>query len=566
MVISIDSERFDQEGASVEIEHADLSRRSFFKGSAALGVAALGCLGAGGALVGCQSGASLKEKAPSKAEEAKSDTLKIFVGDEPEDGFDPLTGWGYNGSYIIFQSRLLKFDHDLTLQPDLAKEWSVSPDGLTYTFKLRDDVKFSDGSAFTAKDVVFSYITARDNGASVVDLTRLVEAKPVDDHIVEFVLSERDSSFAAKAGKLGIVPAALYDPQSYRKNPVGTGPFKLDQWDAGQQVIISPNEHYYGTKSPFKQITLLFLDSSAALSNAQSGSMDVVMVQPEYAKSIVKGMTLETYDTIDTRGFNLPTAPESIVDGKKVGNNVTADKAIRKALAIGVDRKAIIDNALNGIGTPSTALITQVAWTNPACQFKDGRVDEAKRLLDEAGWKEGADGIREKDGMRAEFEITGRTDDPQRFNIAEALSQEAKKLGIKINATSQLWSDCKANAASVPTCFGTGDYDPSGDICSYYKTGSRWNCSQYSNSTVDGYIEAALEADDHDKAIEDWKKAQWDGTTGPESENGDLPALWLVSIDHTYFVRDGLDLGEQTVHPHGHGWPIVANIEEWRWA
>lgn len=538
--------------------YESLSRRGFVKGAAFAGA----CASMGG-VINLLAGCSKSEDSPTA--ESLPDTLTIYVGAEPEDGFDPLTGWGYNGSYILFQSRLLKFDADMQLTPDLATGWSVSSDGLEYTFKLREGAQFSDGSEVTAGDVAFSYLTARDNGASTVDLSKLESVSVEGDYEIVFRLSEPYSSFPQIAGKLGIVPEKVYDATTYRSDPIGSGPFKLDQWDAGQQIIISPNEFYYGTISPFRRITLLFLDGETSLAHAQSGELDVAMVQPEYATSTVNGMTLRTFDTMDTRGFNLPTQAETQKDGKTVGNNVTCDKAIRKALTIGIDRSAIVDGALNGIGTPSTALITGVPWANSACSYADGRLDEAKKLLDDAGWKEGSDGIREKDGIRAEFSITGRTDDLQRYNIAEAFAQQASKLGIKINATSALWSDCKAQSENIPTCWGTGDWDPSGDLCGYYKSTGSYNHSQYSNSTVDQHIHNAFATTDDAVAMSEWQKVQWDGTTGPESENGDLPCIWLVSIDHTYFVRNGLYLGEQPVHPHGHGWPIVCNLEEWMW-
>ncbi len=510
--------------------------------------------------------ASGEVSSDTQASSGKPDTITIYVGAEPESGFDPMTGWGYNGSYILFQSRLLKFDQDLNLQPDLAVSWDVADDGMTYVYRLREGVKFSDGSDFTAHDVVFSFLTARDNGASMLDLTRLEDARALDDLTVEFTLKEPCSSFTALTGKLGIVPEALYDERYYLSDPVGTGPFRLLQWDVGQQAIIAPNEYYYGTASPFRQITILFLDDETALANAQSGALDVVMVQPEYATSTVGGMTLMTYPTIDTRGFNLPTHPRSTdEEGNVVGDDVTCDAAVRRALAIGIDRQTIVDGALNGIGTPTTALIAQVPWANDACSFEDGRVEEARALLDEAGWIEGEDGIRAKDGLRAEFSITGRADDLQRYNVAVAFAQEAEKLGIKINPTSALWSECTKRADSIPTCWGTGDYDPSADLCGYYQTDGTTNHSQYSNAVVDAHIRDALGSLDGQKAIEDWKLVQWDGSSGPESEHGDIPDIWLVTIEHAYFVRDGLDLGNQPVHPHGHGWPVVANLNEWKW-
>ena len=347
------------------------TRRSFVGAASVLALAgAVGCSSTNGST-----------SASSSASTAK-DTLTIYVGAEPSSGFDPMTGYGSSGAYTFFHSRLLRFDKNMKLQGDLAKEWNISPDGLTYTYKLRNDVVFSDGSPLKASDIVFSYLTARDGGSASLNLTKLAAAKAIDDYTVEFTLSEPYSSFESITGKLCIVPEAGYDEEKYRTNPIGSGPFKMVQWDKGQQVIIEPNEKYYGTISPFKQITVLFLDGEAALANAQSGLLDVAMVSPEYATANVNGMHLVTLPTIDTRGFNLPTQPETTKDGKTIGNNVTCDPAIRKALVIGVDRQAIIDNALNGIGTATTALITQVPWANPDCKFKDGRVDEAIALCD----------------------------------------------------------------------------------------------------------------------------------------------------------------------------------------
>ena len=542
-----------------------MSRRGFIGAVGAFGAAAAlaGCSSSGNAPSASSSSATSSAAAPSSAAVGSKDTLTIYVGAESSSGFDPMTGYGSSGAYTFFHSRLLRFDQNMKLQNDLATGHTISDDGLTYTYTLRNDVVFSDGNPLKASDVVFSYLTARDGASSSLDLTKLADAKALDDRTVEFTLTERFSSFESITGKLCIVPEAGYDEQEYRANPIGSGPFKLVQWDKGQQIIIEPNELYYGTISPFKQITVLFLDGEAVLANAQSGMLDVAMVSPEYATAKVDGMHLETFPTIDTRGFNLPTQPESEVDGKVVGNNVTCDHAIRKALAIGVDRQAIIDNALNGVGTATTALITQVPWANPACSFADGRVDEAVALLEEAGWVAGPDGIREKDGVRAEFDITGRTDDLQRYNLAQAFAQEAQRLGIQINATAEAWDKCKEISENTPTCWGTGNYDPAGDLTGYYKTGASTNHAQYSNSAVDAHIDDAQAAATTEAAIEEWKKVQWDGETGPESENGDFPCIWLANIDHTYFVRDGLDLGFQLVHPHGHGWPVVCNIEEW---
>lgn len=541
-------------------EKSTLTRRGFVGASAALGACAVGA-----GVTGCSSAKS--EKKDSKKEEKVSakDSLKIFVGAEPKDGFDPLTTyWGTNGMYSLFQSRLLAFNKEGKPVPDLAESYKMSDDGLTYTYKLKKGIKFSDGTPFTADDVVFSYLTIRDNGAGHIDFKALADAKALDESTVEFKLKKRDSSFVARTAKLCIVPKKGYDAQNYRIKPVGTGPFKLVQYDKGQQLIIAPNEYYYGTKSTFKRITLVFLNGEAALAHAQSGTMDVVMVQPEYTKEKVEGMHLVKFPTIDTRGFNLPTFAPKEVDGKERGNAVTADRAVRLALNIGISRSELIQSSINGIGTPHTALLHKLPWANPQSEFKDGRVDEAKKILDDAGWKLNAQGVREKDGKLCEFNITGRSDDMQRYDIAVGLSEQAKKLGIRINAKAVPWKQGREQARIIPTCWGTGDYDPSGDIIGYYGSKGAINDSRYSNPTVDKHIEEALAAPSHEKALEAWKKVQWDGTTGPESEKGDLPYIWLVTIDHTYYIKDDLDIPEQPLHPHGHGWPVICNLNEWK--
>ena len=88
--------------------------------------------------------------------------------------------------------------------------------------------------------------------------------------------------------------------------------------------------------------------------------------------------------------------------------------------------------------------------------------------------------------------------------------------------------------------------------------------SPYSNETVDRYMDEALACNDLEESYELWKKAQWDGTTGITQE-GDIPWIWLVNIDHLYFSRDGLQVAEQKLHPHGHGWSIVNNVDQWSW-
>ncbi|MDR0446279.1 MAG: ABC transporter substrate-binding protein [Oscillospiraceae bacterium] len=498
--------------------------------------------------------------------ETVRDSIVVSIADMTGGGYDPI--WSYSGvsGYDLFHTSLLKINADVETEPDIASSYKISDDGLRYTYTIREDIKFADGTTLTPEDVAFTYRTAKEAGGAV-DLT-MVESIEVSGNDVIFTLSRVYSPFIRTTALLGIVPEHAYD-DSYANNPVGTGPFKVKQLDIGQQLIIEPNEYFYGIKSPFKQITFLALDEQAALASAQTGALDVVMVNPEYAKESVAGMHMVTCTTSDNRGFNLPMVTESVdSNGEVVGNNVTSDIAVRTALNMGINRQTIIDNALNGIGTPSYTYFQGLPWGNTEPVFIDGQVEEAKAILEAAGWVDtDGDGIREKDGVKCEFRITGRTDDLQRYNLAVALSESAKPLGINIIAEAMDWTTARKLSRNIPTCIGTGSYTYIDIYTAFHSMYAVKDSAMglsgapmYANDTVDGYLDAMLAAKTDEEAIALGKKAQYDGQTGP---NVEFPYVWLVNIDHTYFVRDGLDLGVQRIHPHGHGAPVIQNLNEW---
>ena len=154
---------------------------------------------------------------------------------EPETGFDPLTGWGcghLNFNPLIF-STLLTSDENGNFVNDLATGYNVSSDGLTWTVNIRDGVKFSDNSSLTAKDVAFTFNTAKTSN-SQLDMSNLDSATAINDTIVEMKLVKPQSSFVYNLRYIGIVKADGYNNTTFGANPVGSGPYKLKQWDKGQ--------------------------------------------------------------------------------------------------------------------------------------------------------------------------------------------------------------------------------------------------------------------------------------------------------------------------------------------
>ena len=196
------------------------------------------------------------------------------------------------------------------------------------------------------------------------------------------------------------------------------------------------------------------MEPDTAIANARSGQLDLVMVEPGYTDEEVEGMRAVNLETMDVRQISLPVTEEARYTTEKgetvtAGNNVTSDEAVREALDTGIDRQQIIDDALNGVGTPAEGFTENLQWGNPA-KFEDGRKDEARALLEAADWTEGEDGIYVKDGERCAFTLISPSGDTGRYQLAEAFAAEAKLLGIEIKVEQMTWAEINTAAASMP--------------------------------------------------------------------------------------------------------------------
>ena len=516
---------------------------------------------------GCSEQAPEAENGGADTDAAPKDELILAVGYEPDEGWDPVAGWGRYGS-PLFQSTLLKRDSNLRIENDLATSYEVSEDALTWTVTIRDDAVFSDGEKLTADDVVFTFQKTKESG-SVVDLNLLTEVKTLDDYTIEFTLERPHSAFSAILVSTGIVPEHAYD-SNYAENPVGSGPFKLLQWDKGQQLIVEANPLYYGEQPFFKRITFLFLEEDAAFAAARAGEVQIAAIPHAFGDQQVSGMSLVNLESIDNRGIMFPfvKAGGETEDGKPIGNDVTADLAIRQAINIAVDRQALVSGALNGFGTPAYTVCDHMPWWNPETVLNDADFETAAAILAEVGWEDtDGDGILEKNGLKASFSLIYPASDMTRQALALGVAEMIRPLGIDIKAEGKSWDDIQELMHSNAVLFGWGSYDPIEMFNLYHSSmaGFSWyNTGFYNNAAVDEYMELALSATSEEEANSYWKKAQWDGETG-FSGKADAPWVWLVNLGHLYLVDENLDIGKQKVQPHGHGWPFTDNIAEWKW-
>lgn len=497
------------------------------------------------------------------------DTLILAVGGENAEGYDPTRGWGAYGN-PLFQSTLLRRDADLNIVGDLATSWKLSEDRLTWTVVLRGDVKFSDGQPLTAQDVAFTFETTA-KAAGQIDLTSMASVAAKDDSTVVFSLVKPDITFIDHLITMGIVPKHLYGPD-YGRRPVGSGPYKFVQWDEGQQLIVEANEHYYGGIPAIKRLVFLFTEEDASFAAAKAGKVDVVGVPSSLAKQAIPGMKLHVVKSVDNRGLMFPMVKsegKTTPAGLPIGNNVTADPAIRKAVNYALNREALVNGVLEGFGSPAYGVADNLPWDNKEIRIKDNDPQMAKAILAEAGWKDSdGDGIVEKDGVKAEFTIVYNAKDSLRQSLALSVADMLLPVGIKADVSGRSWDEIKLQLThSNVVVYGFGDHSPQEMLKLYRTPGAEpmyWNAGFYSNPVVDSYFEQAMTAPDFKASLPFWQKAQWDGTTG-FGIPGDAAWAWMVNLNHTYFVSDCLDLGKSQMEPHGHGWPITANIHQWKW-
>lgn len=525
---------------------------------------------AGSMLTGCKGqDTSAGEQPPAEeqpaAEEKDSVIVAMGPSSEPESGFDPAYGWGA-GEHVhepLIQSTLTVTNTDLSIGYDLAEDMQVSEDGMTWTVTIREDVKFTDGEPLTAEDVVFTYNTVKEN-SSVNDFTMLKEAVAVDGKTVEFRMERPYSIWPYSMAIVGIVPEHAYGPD-YGEHPVGSGRYIMKQWDKGQQIIFEANPDYYGEAPKMKKVTVLFMDEDAAYAASLAGQVDLAYTSASYSDQTIDGYELLAYETVDNRGINLPAVPASVDEkGNVVGNDFTSDVRVRRAINIGIDREEMIENVLNGYGTAAYSICDKMPWYNETAEVSFD-LEGAAALLDEAGWTAGSDGIRQKDGVRAELNILYASGDSVRQALAADMQNQLKELGIEASIEGVGWDTAYTRALAEPLMWGWGAHTPM-ELYNIYHTleGGSAEYSPYSNESVDQYMDEALKAVSLEDSYDLWKKAQWDGTSGVTQE-GDIPWIWLCNIDHLYWARTDLHVADQKLHPHGHGWSIVNNVDQWYW-
>ncbi|MGY4106288.1 ABC transporter substrate-binding protein [Aeromonas encheleia] len=509
---------------------------------------------------------SMGAGAQSAAPQPMPAELKLAIGSEPTEGFDPLLGWSH-GSYLLLHSPLLKQGADLSWQNLLTESVSPSQDGKGWLIRLKPSLKFSNGAPLDAEDVAFTYNSAAKGGGKI-DMGNFVAARVVSPREVAISLSAPQSTFVNVLGSLGIVSKRDYDPKRYARQPVGAGPYRLRSFLPGQQLVVEENPYYAGEHNDFKRLVFVFIDEESAYAAAQSGQLDVVRIAPSLAPTVPASLRLWVRPSVENRGIVFPIPPAGGKDakGNPVGNDITSDVAVRRAINYAIDRQLLADQLLEGHAIPAYSAVQGLPWYNPASAFKDGDAAHANALLEAAGWQRGSDGIRHKGGLRAAFTLWYTSGDSTRRDLAEAVRAMLRPIGLDVGLKSGSWEQVEREMHANPVMMGWGSLDPM-ELYHHYQSDAGgvefYNPGYYRNAAVDGHLKQALDAPDWRAALPFWQQVEWDGKTGAGVQ-GDAAWAWLLNVQHTYLTNACVDLGKGAPEIHG-SWSLLNNLQDWRW-
>ncbi|MFJ7337509.1 ABC transporter substrate-binding protein [Streptomyces sp. NPDC101110] len=486
----------------------------------------------------------------------------LGVASEP-DTLSPLLGYGKDGNSKIFDG-LLARDADLKLKPALAAELpKITDGGRTYTYTLRDGVEFSDGEPLTAADVVYTYRTVLDpktNNTFKSELDAVEKVRARGDDRVVFTLKYPYAPFAART-VLPVVPehiAGGQDPNtgSFNTEPVGTGPYVLSRWSKGEKLTFKANPRYWGGEPKVKTFTMAVIgDDDVRATRLRSGDLDGAVLPPDLAATFKGDGTKRTHEarSYDFRAVTLPTA-----------NEVTGDRAIRRALDAAVDREAMAAKILDGAGRPAYGPlpVDDPAFSKGIERTRD--LGKARKILDEAGWKRGEDGIRTRDGRRASFSLLYPAGDKVRQDHALAYASDAKKAGVEVKAESATWEVIEPRMKDTAVLAGFGSTgDPDFGLYTLLHSSLAGdgfnNMARYDNPAVDHALDDARRSQDPAVRTAAYDKLQ-------RALVRDPGYTFLTHIDHLYVLADRWSGLSTQLEPHEHGFASGPwwNIEDWQ--
>ena len=436
--------------------------------------------------------ASLASAACAGTETASdADILKVIIRASPT-SFDPRVGTDEQSQRVhqLIYSELMTVDSQLRVAPGLAARLE-NPDPLTYIAYLRSGVRFHDGHALTARDVVYTFASFLD--PDFVSARRgaywmLASVRALDDHRVEFRLKEPFGPFPTQL-VMPVVPDGA--GESMQSFPIGTGPYRFVRYLDDEQIELSTFEGYWdGLPQNAGVVLRIIPDDTMRGLELLSGSADLTIndVTPDIAYQLQQdGLTITESEGVDTAyiGLNMRDA-------------VLRDKRVRHAIGYAIDRQSMIDHLLRGFATPAWGVLSPLAWAfEPDVHHFDYDVSRAAQLLDDAGYRD-PDG----DGPLPRLRLSLKTSTDEFYRLQAAVIQENLRLvGIALEVRSyefaSFYADVLSGNVQMYTQQWVGVTDP--DMLRRLFHSDQvppvgFNLVHYSNPEVDRLIDMATRA------------------------------------------------------------------------
>jgi peptide/nickel transport system substrate-binding protein len=468
--------------------------------------------GAAPALAGLRSAAAAPVADESAVASAHADGSQIVIGAWAEPATllsgAPVSGAAYQQIQRIIGNGLTRLGYpSFTVEPDLAESWTVSPDGLVYTFVLQSGVKWQDGQPFTAADVKFTYdlITTKDwpgaldayfaeiKGAvehKAGSADEVVGVKVIDDTHIEFTFTQPDALFLASASSrqrilpkhiLSALAPADIDKSDFARKPVYTGAYKVDNWSAGESITFTAFADYWEGKPAIDTIVARFLpDAATAIAELQSGGLQIGLADTDQFAAFASD---PSYTTQELPGLRIVFIQYDLT------KPLFSDPRVRQAISHSIDRDTVIKTVYSDKADTGDSFVPHSSWIyNANAPTYPFDLEKSKSLLAEAGWKPGGDGILvNAAGEKFSFTLTvptiSKTDGLTVVTFLQAL-------GIEVNYKEQ-----GAGEATGPLKVGEYDaeisawnnyiIDPRADLQRNFQNPRPTDSTGYKNDNVD---------------------------------------------------------------------------------
>ena len=424
-----------------------------------------------------------------------------------------------HGVASLVYNGLVKYDGDLSQIGDLAESWEISPDGLTITFKLRRGVKWHDGAAFTAHDVLFTYqvmVDPKTPTAYSGDYLQVKKAEAVDDYTFRVTYPQ---PFAPALGTwaLAMLPRHLLAGQDITQSPlgrrpIGTGPYKFQEWRAGEKIALTSNPEYFEGRTFLNgYLYTVKPDLATMFLELKAGNIDRMGLTPlQYTRQTEYPRFQRLYQKYRYIPFSY------IYLGYNLEDRRFADRRVRQALSHAVNKREIIEGVLLGLGQEAIGPYKPGTWFfNPEAPRFDHDPEKARALLAEAGWRPNGQGILEREGRPFEFTILTNQGNDIRVKTAEIIQRRLREIGILVKIRTVEWAAFikefidKGRFEAVLLGWNTGLDPDQYDIWHSSKTRpGELNFIHYKNPEVDALLEEGRHTFDREKRRRAYFKLQ----------------------------------------------------------